>query len=870
MEDRYEVKGKIGQGGLGAVYKAHDVRMNREVAIKRIIANTEDESLPAEATRQLLKEAGSLASLQHPNIVTIYDVGTDEDGPFVVMELLTGDTLEQIISNGSFTWQDFRQLAPQILEALIAAQELHLVHRDLKPSNIMLTWLPSGKFQVKIVDFGLAKLSAKPSLQTIDQSDGVFGSIYFMAPEQFERVPIDLKADLYAIGCVFYYALTGTYPFDGETAAEVMASHLQHHITPLQEVRDGIPLWACDWIMWHINRQPSDRPEDARQALQYFVENDAVSDPPLSTGTPAAAVEQPKRPKLIVPGSAPVPEVLKDPSPTAPVKTAAAPKSLAPPQGSKPSVHTTAQVVHATRPVLTAGNPSAEAENAEEISEQNPPAEEPVEGKSAEPTPEPGSESKSGEETEKPKGSPVLVRAKSPASGAAPTLSKAAAKPATGAAPTLNKAAAVKPAATSTQPLKPGVVKTAALAPKVGSVPTAKAGTPKEAAPAPAIAKKKGMPAAMKAVIAVVLGLLAVLLAVIMLKKSGDNAETKLYNDMITYAAKGDATELPVDEKKLDILLRNAVSVASNQQRYNVYKALFLAKATDGTDIDAKIAEFATTREMIPDIRIVLIRDVLRKRKNPAIIGTLIDYARTTDDTKAAVAALEAVRFMATEEHFPAFIEIIQSTQNDGIRKAAEANAAKIMEKSASTDSLGETVVTAHDNAFNEVVRHSMLRLLAGIGGERALDLAKQNLESDDVKNKIAAIVALGNWKDQTGFKTLIDFIASGPELQLRGRAYDSAIGYASESEENHEENWTLLAEQAKTQEEQIKLIRGVATSKPEPWAFSILGNIVNNSDDDKAIDQAERAIRYLEDVKRTQTPKKDNASEDGEEQDGE
>ena len=111
-------------------------------------------------------------------------------------------------------------------------------------------------------------------------------------------------------------------------------------------------------------------------------------------------------------------------------------------------------------------------------------------------------------------------------------------------------------------------------------------------------------------IIAIVLGLLAVLLGFVMLKKSGDNAEAKLYNEMINYAKKGDATELPVDSKKLEILLRNAVSVASNENRYIIYKALYLAKATDGTDVDGRIAEFATTREMIPDVRVVLIRDV--------------------------------------------------------------------------------------------------------------------------------------------------------------------------------------------------------------------------------------------------------------------
>ncbi|MES2982116.1 MAG: serine/threonine-protein kinase, partial [Verrucomicrobiota bacterium] len=366
MEDRYEIIGKIAQGGLGSVYKAHDVRMSRDVAIKRIITNLGDTSITDEATRQLIKEASALASLQHPNIVTIYDVGKDEEGPFVVMELLTGQTLEEIITHNSFTWEDFRQLAMQSLEALIAAQELHIVHRDIKPGNIMLTWLPSGKFQVKVVDFGLAKLSTKPSLQTIDQSDGVFGSIYFMGPEQFERIPIDQRVDLYALGCVFYYALTGTYAFDGENAVEVMASHLQHHVTPIEEVRGGIPLWACNWIMWLINRQPSDRPESARDALHVFMQNDsAYIAPEMSTGepTPVAPTEQPKRPKLFIPGAAPTPELVPEPKPgRSPKKTASVSKPLTPPQGSKPSVHGSAQVYQSPEPPAPEPEPQVQPE----------------------------------------------------------------------------------------------------------------------------------------------------------------------------------------------------------------------------------------------------------------------------------------------------------------------------------------------------------------------------------------------------------------------------------------------------------------------------------------------------------------------------
>jgi serine/threonine protein kinase len=365
MEERYEIRGKIGQGGLGAVYRGYDTRMNREVAIKRISVNEDDPELKEESTRQLIKEAGALASLQHPHIVTVYDVGADEDGPYVVMELISGKTLDELIERAPLTWEDFRELALQTQEALIAAQELDLIHSDIKPSNLMLTWLPSGKFQMKIVDFGLATLTQSQSLEELQEIEAVFGSIFFMAPEQFERVPIDARTDMYAMGCVYYQALTGTYPFQGETGNEVMESHLYHQVIPIQEVRSDIPLWACDWIMWHINRQAADRPESARQALQVFLQNDKRPNPTLSLGRAAKAVPAGPRTRLIIPGAgtdpaaanrrvippgprahAPagagtVPHVIADPAPSIPepARTSSAPQPLLPPEGSKPSIY---------------------------------------------------------------------------------------------------------------------------------------------------------------------------------------------------------------------------------------------------------------------------------------------------------------------------------------------------------------------------------------------------------------------------------------------------------------------------------------------------------------------------------------------------
>jgi serine/threonine protein kinase len=366
MEDRYEIRGKIGQGGLGAVYRGYDTRMNREVAIKRISVTNEDPALQEESTRQLIKEAGALASLQHPHIVTVYDVGTDEDGPYVVMELISGKTLDELIERAPLTWPDFRELAIQTQEALIAAQELGLIHSDIKPSNLMLTWLPSGKFQMKIVDFGLATLTQSQSLEELQEIEAVFGSIFFMAPEQFERVPIDARTDIYAMGCVYYQALTGTYPFKGETGHEVMISHLHHKVIPIQEVRADIPLWACDWIMWMLNRMPADRPENAREALQVFFQNDKNPKPTMSLGKAAPVIPAGPRARLAIPGgtttqrAAPAKRIITDPRmaplgyvapvaepppaepppPEPPVQGITAPQPLLPPEGSKPSIYT--------------------------------------------------------------------------------------------------------------------------------------------------------------------------------------------------------------------------------------------------------------------------------------------------------------------------------------------------------------------------------------------------------------------------------------------------------------------------------------------------------------------------------------------------
>lgn len=268
MHPRYEILNQLGEGGEGTVWKAWDTRLQRNVAIKMLLPPEEREAPEA---GDIFAEASALSALQHPNIISVYDVESDaETGPYVVMEFLNGENLEQTIRRGGLTPSDFISISTQVLEGLVAAHKLGMQHRDIKPSNIMLSWLPDMSFIAKLLDFGLAKFTSRPNQQTVVGNNKVLGSIYFMAPEQFSRRPLDHKSDLYSLGCVLYFSLTQRYPFDGDTASKVMQSHLEHQVSPLREIRPDIPRLLCDWVMWLIRRQPEHRPRDAAQALSVF------------------------------------------------------------------------------------------------------------------------------------------------------------------------------------------------------------------------------------------------------------------------------------------------------------------------------------------------------------------------------------------------------------------------------------------------------------------------------------------------------------------------------------------------------------------------------------------------------------------------
>jgi len=789
MEERYEIRGKIGQGGLGAVYRGYDTRMNREVAIKRISKSSTDPELQEESTRQLIKEAGALASLQHPHIVTIYDVGSDDDGPYVVMELISGKTLDELIENAPLTWPDFRELAMQTQEALIAAHELDLIHSDIKPSNLMLTWLPSGKFQIKIVDFGLATLTQSQSQEELEEMEAVFGSIFFMAPEQFERVPLDARSDLYSMGCVYYQALAGVYPFDGTSGQEVMQSHLNHNVRPLQELRADIPMWVCDWVMWQINRLPQDRPETARDSLSVFLQNDKNPNPTMSLGTAPNTAAQ-KRPRLIIPGAEPVALTATPVAATA-VKVTQA--TAAQPVAT-PVTRATAGQVLAAVPVAVA-----------------------VENEAPAPAPQDAP--------------PLHITAPQPL------------MPPEGSKPSVH---------TSSQELPPAEPEPAPVA-----VAVAVTSTPRVHAPSlpPQPAAKRKLTNSTKTAIAAIMGLLVVLLGWYLLDRSGKNRETKLYNEMILEAAKGDTTEVPVNSLKLELLLKAATNTGVVEARQTVYQALFLAKATDDTDVDARIAEFATTQEMLPDVREVLIRDVLRKRKNPAVVPTLLAYAsRSTQDPRSAVAALQAVRFMVGDEQADKFLDVLEATDNDDVRKAAEETLAQIIKKTSNRAAIANRLAKSHADSADDDVRHSLLRLLGRCGGTQATALVKAALDGAEQKDQVAAIISLGSWGDDSAFHLLTDFIASTQNEDLRNRAFDSALRFLSSpdttrSPESARDHWSQLSSLAKTSNEQMKIVRGLVNFDAD-WAVKLIEGY-KDSDDDRTADLAGKALERIREIRR-------------------
>lgn len=260
LGNRYEIIEKIGNGGMATVYKSKDRVLNRYVAVKIL---RDEFTTDEEFIKRFRIEAQSAASLTHPNIVSIFDVGNEGSLYYIVMELIKGKTLKEIITeeNGPLPWKWSLNVVTQIASALETAHKNNIVHRDIKPHNIIIT--EDGI--AKVTDFGIAKAVSN---STITAFGTTIGSVHYFSPEHARGGYTDAKSDLYSLGVVMYEMLTGRVPFDADTPVSVALKHMQEEPVQPKELNDNIPQVVNDIIMKAMQKDVNLRYQSATEMLK--------------------------------------------------------------------------------------------------------------------------------------------------------------------------------------------------------------------------------------------------------------------------------------------------------------------------------------------------------------------------------------------------------------------------------------------------------------------------------------------------------------------------------------------------------------------------------------------------------------------------
>ena len=296
---RYEIRSLIGQGGMGEVYLAHDSELGRAVAVK--ILNQSDDF---EKLRRFRQEAKAISALNHPNILTLYEVGQSDEFHYIVSEYIKGETLRELLGKNNLTVDEILDIAVQIGNALAAAHESGIVHRDIKPENIIV--MPDG--YVKVLDFGLAKLTnleklmqSTPDAPTASvihtQSGLIMGTVNYMSPEQLRGQAVDERADVWALGAVLFEMLTGRQPFTGESVSDTIAAILNQPPPAI-----GISPQIEAVVVRALEKQKEDRFQTAKEFVKalknlknYFLSQSGYAfDLDISQALPAQSTKQNK------------------------------------------------------------------------------------------------------------------------------------------------------------------------------------------------------------------------------------------------------------------------------------------------------------------------------------------------------------------------------------------------------------------------------------------------------------------------------------------------------------------------------------------------------------------------------------------------
>jgi serine/threonine-protein kinase len=273
--NQYKIISAIGKGGMGEVFLAQDSKLDRKVALKILPAEFAEDQ---DRMRRFIREAKSASALNHPNIITIYEIGESNGTHYIATEFIDGKTLRQHLKSADFSRSSVLELAIQIASALQIAHSAGIIHRDVKPDNVMIR--KDGL--VKILDFGLAKLAESPAstpalnhgeeevtaIQSPSTSPGlIVGTATYMSPEQAKGQAVDARTDIFSFGILFYELLTGTLPFSGETALETISSILRDEPPPLRQSRPDLPNEIERIVSKSLRKDPDERYQTAKDLL---------------------------------------------------------------------------------------------------------------------------------------------------------------------------------------------------------------------------------------------------------------------------------------------------------------------------------------------------------------------------------------------------------------------------------------------------------------------------------------------------------------------------------------------------------------------------------------------------------------------------
>jgi eukaryotic-like serine/threonine-protein kinase len=298
---RYALKSRIGEGGLGTVYAAHDPLLSRLIAIKTLSLNIPPEQRDAFNTL-FFNEARAAAGLSHPNIVTVFDAGISDDNAYIAMELLSGLDLRQLRAEG---WRPTSTQAALIVrrvaDALAYAHGKGVIHRDVKPANIFMV----GRTQPRVLDFGIARMAHLHDTPGDDEVAG--GSPYYMAPEQVRHQPVDKRADVFSLGVVLYELLTDEKPFRGKTLDEITQAVIEHVPPMAHKLKSTVPVVLSEIAAKAMDKDPEKRHRSARalsrELRQWLEENSAPVDGPVLTPRVPKPARQPL-PAWVMPSAA--------------------------------------------------------------------------------------------------------------------------------------------------------------------------------------------------------------------------------------------------------------------------------------------------------------------------------------------------------------------------------------------------------------------------------------------------------------------------------------------------------------------------------------------------------------------------------------